>query len=132
MSNKNNNNNRKDDVDLLKIVELRSQQGNSENCQGNDESEETLDDPDRSLSRPSPPLPRLATAAAPLLPIFTTTSGFLVSERTAAVGFETAGDLELVELTKKTNTTLQMSDNSHNRTTKFAQVPQQAILTRQT
>ncbi|CAB9503586.1 Leucine Rich Repeat [Seminavis robusta] len=91
MSNNNNNNNTTDDVDILKIVELRLQLRNSENCQEEDESEQRAD----------------------------------------AARLETAGDLELVELTEKIGTTSQMIDNSQDRTTDDAQVPQPTILTRQ-
>ncbi|CAB9511995.1 Leucine Rich Repeat [Seminavis robusta] len=131
----NNNNNNDDGVNLLKIVELRLQLGSSEDDQENDESKQTQDDHDGGSSSRSPPVACLAAAAAtPPLPT-STTSGFdimkIVRERADAARLETAGGLELVALTEKIGTTSQMIDNSQDRTTDDAQVPQPTILTRQ-
>ncbi|CAB9531427.1 unknown protein [Seminavis robusta] len=135
MSNSNSNNNDNYDADLLKIAELRLQLGTSENCQEEDESKQTQDDHDGSSSHSSPDHSLAATAAAPPavspLPTSTTRSGFGVKENTTAASLETAGDLELVELTQKFGATLPMGHNSHDRTTDDAHSPLHTIPMRQ-
>ncbi|CAB9525532.1 Leucine Rich Repeat [Seminavis robusta] len=129
-----NNNNNDDDVDLLKIVELRLQLGYSEDDQENDQSKQTQDDHDGGSSSRSPPAPSLAATAAvpPLIPTSTTTSGYLARESSATASIETAGDLELVELTQTNGTILPMGDNnSHDRTTDDAHLPLHTIPMRQ-
>ncbi|CAB9508487.1 Leucine Rich Repeat [Seminavis robusta] len=135
MSNNNNNNNHNEDVDHKKTAELRLKPGNSENCQEKDASKQTQDDHDGSFSRSSPSPNLAATAATSPLPTSTTTSDFdimkIVRERADAAHIETAGDLELVELTQKFGTTLPMGDNSHDRTTDDAHSPLHTIPMRQ-
>ncbi|CAB9501764.1 LRR receptor-like serine threonine-protein kinase At4g08850 [Seminavis robusta] len=112
-----NNNSDNEDVDLLKIVEWRLQQGSAENCQEEEETSAASDTAPSSYSASTPPTcssPTATVAAlAPPLPP-TTTCGSesmkIVRERTldaAAACHESAGDLELVEVAEKE------SDNHH-------------------